>query len=438
MKLNNRHLIRAILEFVKYDSKLARTLMGQIGILASCGFHICGNDTFALKIVMYLHRNAVSEKSDRYAEKLITNFLGKNHPFRQMYIDGLRETEATRRFFERPESLIGSRVLVLKSPENGERGVVVVDYSFIFPLLAQKFDLKALFRQYHLILEPSWSGACDNDILALSAHGNIFVQTNEPRDAEFLKRINCGIEPVPIAANWWVDTRVFHPLEGAKKDAHVFVNASWASFKRHEYIFRALRKLRDMGRPLKTVLVGYPVDRTAAEIERIAERFGVIDQIEIFENVNPKKMNELINRTFVNLVWSRREGSNRAIVEGLAAGVPGVMRRGFNYGFSYPFISESTVLLADESSLPQTLLEVVDNYKRFAPRAWIEKHMNPCVATQILDSHIERYCVERGEKWTRGRLAIKVSSLHEMRYWNAEERGRYERDYESLRRLKRG
>ena len=46
-----------------------------------------------------------------------------------------------------------------------KRGVVLIDYSFAMSLFAKKFDVARIAERYHFVLEPSWSGYCDLDIL---------------------------------------------------------------------------------------------------------------------------------------------------------------------------------------------------------------------------------------------------------------------------------
>jgi hypothetical protein len=141
----------------------------------------------------------------------------------------------------------------------------------------------------------------------------------------------------------------------------------------------------------------------------------------------------LLNRTKVNLLWSRREGSNRAIIEGFAAGVPGILREGFNYGYRYPHINAATGAFASERELPDRLLEMVRFHERYDPRSWVMQTMTPQLATVAIDENIARYASRTGEKWTTGQLAVKVTSLHSMAYWDEAERPRFEADYVFLR-----
>src|SRR5262249_31486334 len=148
--------------------------------------------------------------------------------------------------------------------------------------------------------------------------------------------------PVPVSANWWVDHRVFQPLPDVSKDADAIMVASWARFKRHERFFAVLSRLRKRGDKLRVILIGYCNDCTGNDIFRLAPYRGVADQIEMHERVAPEEVNRHLNRAKVNVIWSRREGVNRAVIEGFFAGTPGILRAGFNFGYPYPFINPQT------------------------------------------------------------------------------------------------
>jgi hypothetical protein len=175
------------------------------------------------------------------------------------------------------------------------------------------------------------------------------------------------------------------------------------------------------------------MDMTRDEVMQLAAKHGVADQIETLEKLRPEQVNEYLNRAKVNLVWSRREGSNRAIIEGFAAGTPGILREGFNYGYSYPYMNPTTARFANDDTLGDCLLDMIRNYRDYNPRAWVEKHMNPHTATAAVDECIAQYAAGARETWHRGRLAAKVTSLHSMAYWDEDQRARFEPDYAFLR-----
>ena len=78
-----------------------------------------------------------------------------------------------------PSRLIGSRLLVLKSYRPGEPGVLAVDYSHVFPLLAGLFDLPRIAERYRIVLEPSWTGLCTADILMFTGLEVPGVRSNQ-------------------------------------------------------------------------------------------------------------------------------------------------------------------------------------------------------------------------------------------------------------------
>jgi hypothetical protein len=217
-----------------------------------------------------------------------------------------------------------------------------------------------------------------------------------------------------------------------KKDSDLIMIASWTSFKRHGRFFSALAKAKKIGRVLRTILVGYPGDHTLADISRLAKEYEVDDQIELYEWLKPAEVNQHLNRAKVNVVWSRKEGSNRAIIEGMFAGVPCVLREGFNYGHPYQYINPATGCFAGERELPDKLVWMTDHYHEFSPRPWVMKNMTCQRATEILEDHVREQASARGESWTGG-LAVKVSYLTSMRYWDEADRERFEGDYQFLR-----
>jgi hypothetical protein len=135
----------------------------------------------------------------------------------------------------------------------------------------------------------------------------------------------------------------------------------------------------------------------------------------------------------VNIIWSRREGVNRAIIEGMFADVPCIVREGFNYGFRYPYINEHTGLFATEAGLPDAILSIIDRPKPMRPREWVMAHMSCEQATDILGACIRQHADSLGERWTEN-LAVHFSSLHTLSYQDEPAcRARFEPDYQFLR-----
>jgi len=208
--------------------------------------------------------------------------------------------------------------------------------------------------------------------------------------------------------------------------------ASWADWKRHWRLFKALAQLRKRGHRLKMVLVGYEMGRTRGDIEALAEYFGIRDQVETFERISQDEVWKLLTRSKVHVLWSRREGSNRAIIEAMLADVPVIVRDGLNFGFRYPHVNEQTGRFVQEHELGDTILEMIAARRSYSPRDWMVRHMTCQKATQILEEHLRAAAQAAGEPWSGG-LVVKTSALDAQQYLDPADRGRFVGDYQFLK-----
>jgi glycosyltransferase involved in cell wall biosynthesis len=353
------------------------------------------------------------------------------------HVANVPKTAGTAGFFADPLRMLGTAALVIKSPAADRKGVLALWYNHVFPLFARFYDLPQIVEKYHLFLEPSWSGYCDRDLLAYTRVGHpVFVQGIEPHDLRFLAGISSNLTAVPSAANWWVDYRRLRPLPNAEKEFDVCMMAGWGVYKRHHRFFDALAQLRRQGRRLRVLLLGYSVGWNKETIRRHAQYYGVDDQIELLESVPYDDVNSHLNRAKVHVLWSRHEGFNRANIEAMFAGLPCLLREGFNYGFHYPYINERTGRFATERLLPRVLLETVENYEGFAPREWVMKNMTCQIATDSLARTIASKTQDDEMQW-RGKIAVKINELHSMRYFDESLRDDFREDYSFLAQCSR-
>lgn len=435
--------ITRVKEYLRFDSTIAKFLSASAALVFALGFGAIGHNRRALDLLTSAHRATGA----RFLRAIIERML-KHPPVSRTVISGrvsagydeYLETVATDESHRRPQNLIGTRMLVLKSRAPGERGVLVIDYTYAFPIVAKCFDLEKLARDYYVVLEPSWIGFCTPEILLYSRLTEpVFVATNEPPDIAFLQRMSPNLVPVQSQANCWVDHRVFRPEPGAVKDFDISMVSAWANYKRHAGVFAALGRLRRRGVRLRALLIGYPGgdgSLTRDELYQQAQYFGVSDQIEIQENLTIQQVTAQVSRSKVHVLWSRREGFNRAIIEAMLTGVPGILREGHNYGQHYPYINPRTGQFADESNLPDVMLSMVERHAEYDPRGWVMENMTPQIATARLNQSIKRVASARGEPWSSD-IVVKTVQLQCALYWNPDEASRFAEDYAYLRSLVR-
>jgi glycosyltransferase involved in cell wall biosynthesis len=435
-----RFLRPAALDYLEYDASFSRWLVGVAGTAAGALLWAMPDKTLAFRFLSRVHRSGGSDAATALIERRLARATARERSGHATGLWSLYEAHTKRSLelphandiVKRPLSLLGYRVLVLKSATEDERGVIVIDYSYIFPLFAALFDVQAIARRYHIVLEPSWRGLCTADILSYSRYDfPVFVESIEPRDIAFIQGLGANFRTVPIAANWWVDHRLVKPAPGVERDIDVIMVAAWSGIKRHWRFFRVLAGLRERGHQLRVALVGYKTDRNRTHIEDDARALGVRDQIEFHEGLTLQQVGALLARSKTHVLWSRKEGANRAIVEALFADVPIIVRSGLSYGHEYPYVNPATGRFADEHTLADTLLEMLAHRETYRPRAWAIENMSCQRATEILEDSIRREALKAGEPWTRN-LAVKTVHLESQRYWDPEDMERFKADYAFL------
>jgi glycosyltransferase involved in cell wall biosynthesis len=424
-----------------FDSRVFKTLAGLVGSLVGLCLYHCGARTRGFTLLARIHRSAFLGWTDRIPERLARDAVqsrdrGVPHPLHRLYsryVNTVAPTPPTAKYFRTPDAILNGNAIVLKSPGPNEKGVILLYYSYVYPLFARFFDLERIAARYFLVLEPSWSGFCDLDILLFTRTRHpTFVGSIEPRDVAFLQSLRSNLVPVHFSSNTWVDHRIFRPLPGTTKDIDVVMIAGWAPYKRHWAFLAALRRLRARGVRLTVALVGYPLGHTREDILQQVRFFGLDDSVEIHEGLDPEQVNLLLNRAKVNVLWSRREGVNRVIIEGMFAGTPCLVREGFNFGHPYPHINPLTGRFSSEDDLPDQLLEMVEGYRRYAPRDWVLANMSCQRSTALLNDAIRTTALGAGQTWTHD-LVVKTNALNRLGYWDAGDLSRFAQDYAFLR-----
>jgi glycosyltransferase involved in cell wall biosynthesis len=425
----------ALREHLAHDLGPLRAVAGRSLYAAAMAMRAGGHAANGYKLLMRTHSGNFSEAVDRQIEidlreATVRERRGDATGLWLAYDQVIAAAVAA--FRASPTRLVGSRLLVAKPWRAGERGVLYVDYSYVFPSLAGLFDLRAIAERYHLVLEPSWSGVFTPEILLYSRLDRpVFVETIEPRDHRALATIDTNLTAVPVAANYWVDYRAIEPLPAARRDIDVIMVAAWSGIKRHWRFFRTLAALRRRGHRLRVTLVGYRYDKTLDEIRQQANYFGVGDQVELFERLSQFEVSALLARSRVHVLWSRRECANRAIIEAMLADVPVIVRSGLTYGFRYPYINEQTGRFVDEAALGDAILEMLECRGSYSPREWVLEHMTCQRATAVVEASVRAATIEQGEPWSSG-LVVKTSTLDTQKYWDEGDRLRFVDDYRFL------
>lgn len=381
-------------------------------------FRLAWPGTYTL-VLAAIQRRFIDPKSNRLHFEIFEEML-----------NNIEDLQRYKKFLDHPEKMLDGIITVMAPHQGKHKGVIVIAYSYYFLIFLKTFDFRKIEKDYHIVLEPSWNGLCDQAILSFSYLQNpVFVMAYEERDFNFLQDINTNIVPLKLSANWWIDPEVFnHGGPSENRDIDIIMIAAWAKFKRHEMFFKTLKILKNRNKNYNVTLVGYPNDLTQDDIKKMARRYDVLDMLTFYEWIPATDVAKLVGRAKVNIIWSRFEGLNRAIIEGMFCDTPCIIRDGFNFGMKYPYINDKTGRYADESNLHQTIQFIIENGQTFRPRDYILKHHNCYIATQHLAKAIKKYDAD----FELESLRPKTSELNGMKYLNEKDYAQMSHDYSYL------
>ena len=342
----------------------------------------------------------------------------------------------SRSVVEEEDRPFDKRLLILSPPRGDQKGVLIIKFTDYFKSFLTVFNMEKLCRDYVAVFEPSYSGYFDEDILCLlSVPGPVAIEASERQDYLFIESLRSDIYPVEAGANWWVDDRIFTPLDDLSKKYDITMVAIWADFKRHYHLFEAMSKARVKR---KIALVGKPWEMTKGDIEDEARYYGVLDRFDFYEGLPQGEINLLLNKSRCLILLSKKEGFNKSIIEGMYAGVPVFILEGHNYGEKYRYINEETggyIRKGGLASFLDDLDEILKRYENRSPGGWIRDNVSPEIATQRLAEVMKRIESEQSIR-INPRLEIKVNTP-EMDYYDPEARRRMLDSYRALKKYLR-
>jgi glycosyltransferase involved in cell wall biosynthesis len=364
--------------------------------LFGCLCAVVGQKLRAIDIFASVHRSTTWS----WLRRLVEPYIVRN---RAVYFSA-PSAESGREEIAR---VFGNRLMTLKEPgENGESGVLFVMMSETFRALLDWMDVERLLRDFTLVFEPSWSGYCHRDFLEYTRWPGheVFVLSAEEGDFAFLERMKTNLIPVSLGPCDWVDPRVAEPYLGNPKEFDIVMNSNWSAFKRHFVLFRMLAKAR---KKYRVLLLGWSWGgRTRADIERLADYFGVREQLVFYNRISYAEVMDKSCRSKVSILLSLKEGSNRAIADSIFCDLPVIVLSKHVGGIRKNVVAE-TGLLVPESGLEAAIERLLA--ANLEPRRWGLENISCLKSTEKLNAVLREHALKRGEPWTRG-IAVRSNS----------------------------
>lgn len=428
-------LLASLREKLIHDWSVSRYCLGRSMLLASRCSLAVGGTTRAFRLLSRLFDSGIAPWSDPTVISRFAKGLGPKGWMRAVlnnFVNALPTDPQGRALASEPERLIGKRLKAVKSWRPNERGALVLDYNYTFPIFVRSFDLARVSERYQLYIEPSWSGLLNEEVLSLTLYPDkLLCAAFEPRDFQALKSIQSNLVPVKLGGNCFVDEKFFVPDARQKKIYDLIMVAAWGKYKRHAAFFECLARLRQRLPQLRVALIGYDADLTQEDVQKLAIRHSVNECIDYFERIPATEVRDLLRKSRINVLWSRREGTPRTPVEGLAVDVPLILREGFNYGHKYDYINQRTGRFANETNFAHVVEEMLQSYDQFAPRSWFLDNLAASVSTQKLEAEFREMAAGNGETFSEP-VAVRLGNLDRQEYENPSDNERFAKDHEYL------
>lgn len=326
-------------------------------------------------------------------------------------------------------------LIILKEPRSDEKGVLLIKYTPTFDAFLAMFDLEAVQDRYYIVLEPSWAGYCDPSILMFIADSHpVWVQCFTEEDYAFIDSFKSNLVPVRLGPADWINPQRFPDGILVEKKYDIVMVANWGRHKQHKQLFRALREMT--GRELDVLLIGFEWGgRTRQDLLAEAQGLPRSVRLHIKEDVPHEMVGEYISQSKMLVFLSKKEGDNKALVEGMFCNVPAIVYSE-TIGGAKNRINQETGILSSYADLGGRIVYMLDHYQEFAPRAWALCHTGCTAATHILNAALERVAREKGDAYL-SRISEKANSPN-LVYVHAEDERKFAAGYELLRTIRRG
>ncbi len=287
------------------------------------------------------------------------------------------------------------RSIIIRWPvyeNNGfvSKGILIIKFTKVFSYYLRNIDINKLAKHFHIVLEPSWSGYFDADILswALETREYVFVEATELLDRIALNALTTNLVPLSFGASDWVDNNSYYEQDCDKQYDSIYV-ANTSHIKRVVRYLKAIKKITKNSDPdYKGCLVCASWGGKQEIIRSLPKYFGIECNIEIHFSLNREALNKVINSSKVNILLSYKEGSNKSLFESMFTNVP-VICIAENIGVNKCYINEHTGLLISDRFLEDGLLQMKDSWKKYQPKKWAMENISPEKTTEKLLAILE-------------------------------------------------
>lgn len=404
------------------ESRLRLEVIIVLCLVAAFVCTVTGRHRKKLSILMQAHRSTRFLK----LKKIISlNYIKPNLALCDI------STPLTEREKKKLDSWLDSRFIILKASTEKEKGVLLVKFTPVIEVLVRAFNMPELLKKYQLVLEPSWTGYCQPEILQFAKFSeDVFVLAAEESDFEFINSLDSNLLALSLGPSDWVHADGQDKFLGCEKKYDLVMNSNWGGWKRHYVLFEALRELPIS---LKVALIGFPWEgETLQDVKDLAGYYGVENQITFFERLDYCDVMNVVAESKVGLLLSLKEGSNKAVSEYIFCDIP-VILQDLHVGGARGKIVSATGQFSSDRELPVAIATMLESCKELQVRQWGLNNISSHISTQKLNNILRKASEKRGGIWSRD-IVEKINSP-ELQYAEPKNKLRFEEERSRLKEL---
>ena len=280
------------------------------------------------------------------------------------------------------EKVAGRRSIVLSEPiiNNGKvtkKGVLLITFTRTFCSVLKSKHFANLNDRYLFVLEPSWTGYADADILAFcSSASDLVIQATDIDDRTLINTLYPDVVTLDTGASNWVQQEFYSENGHVEKDIDILYVANNNPVKRVYRFIDVIHEIHRDYNDIKVMLICAGWGGSSDGVMAYINKMGLGNCIEISKGVPKDELVKLYNRSKISVLFSLKEGSNRVLFESMACNTP-VICLSENRGVNKAYINEQTGLIVPDRLVKAPMLWLLDNYQNFSPRAWALKNISP-------------------------------------------------------------
>ena len=303
------------------------------------------------------------------------------------------------------------RTIILKWPSFHEyhhsKGILLIKFTRTFSYYLKNINIPKLNEYFHIVLEPSWSGYADADVLGwIGMSKNIVIESSEQQDRILMNCFADTFIPVRFGSGCWVPQADFKPQLIEKEFDSIYI-ANNNPIKRVYRYITAIKNIVDAGATeYKACLVCASWGGDNELVETLIKKAGVEKNITLRFSLPRNEVAKYLNMSKCNILLSYKEGSNRSLFESMFCDVP-VICISENIGVDKSCINELTGLLVPDTNLEESLLWMSSHFNKFSPKEWAEKNISPNATKASLVDVINHRV---GEELTYDEVYTKVNA----------------------------